>query len=194
MSQTTKKAMSASLRKMLRQKPLNKITVTDIAEDCGVSRMTFYYHFKDIYDLIEWTLNDSAAQVLETCRNDNSGEQTFLAILRTLQENKQELTNLLRSTRQEDVEHYLYKIIHSVLEQSLAEQAPNLEAAPEDRAFVLDFYTYASAGVLLAWIRKGMVTDPQVLVKQLLSLVTVEDISHALERLRQARAKRGAPT
>lgn len=189
MSQTTKKAMSASLRKMLRQKPLSKITVTDITQDCGVSRMTFYYHFKDLYDLIEWTLNDNAAQVLETCKNDNSGEQTFLAILRTLQENKQELTNLLRSTRQEDVEHYLNKMILSVLERYLTEQAPDLEATPEDKAFILDFYTYASAGILLAWIQKGMVTDPQILVKQLTSLVNVESMLHALERLRQSRAK-----
>ncbi len=189
MSQTTKKAMSASLRKMLRQKPLSKITVTDIAQDCGVSRMTFYYHFKDLYDLIEWTLNDNAAQVLEMCKNDHSGEQTVLAILRMLQENKQELINLLRSTRQEDVEHYLNKMIHSVLERYLAEQAPDLEAAPEDRAFVLDFYTYASTGILLAWMQKGMTTDPQVLVKQLLSFVNLEDITNALDRLRQSRAK-----
>ena len=38
---------------MLLQKPLNKITINDITEDCGVNRMTFYYHFKDIYDLVD---------------------------------------------------------------------------------------------------------------------------------------------
>ena len=53
MSQTTKRALEASLKKLLLQKPLNKITINDITEDCGVNRMTFYYHFKDIYDLVE---------------------------------------------------------------------------------------------------------------------------------------------
>lgn len=49
MSQTTKKALAASLKKLLKRKSLDKITVIDITEDCGVNRQTFYYHFKDTY-------------------------------------------------------------------------------------------------------------------------------------------------
>ena len=52
MSQVTKRALAASLIKLLSQKPLDKVTVKDIIEDCGVNRQTFYYHFKDIYDLV----------------------------------------------------------------------------------------------------------------------------------------------
>ena len=54
MSQMTKRALVASLKDLLAEKPLDKITVTDLTEHCGVNRMTFYYHFKDIYDLVEW--------------------------------------------------------------------------------------------------------------------------------------------
>ena len=61
MSQVTKRALEASLKHLLLQKPLNKITINDIAEDCGINRMTFYYHFKDIYDLVEWTLRGGRA-------------------------------------------------------------------------------------------------------------------------------------
>ena len=53
MSQITKHALEASLKHLLLEKPLPKISIADITEDCGISRMTFYYHFKDIYDLIE---------------------------------------------------------------------------------------------------------------------------------------------
>ena len=55
MSQVTKRALEASLKKLLLEKPLHKITVSDITDDCGINRMTFYYHFKDIYDLVEWS-------------------------------------------------------------------------------------------------------------------------------------------
>ena len=48
MSQTTKKALAASLKKLLEKQPLSKITVTDITEDCEVNRHTFYYHFQDV--------------------------------------------------------------------------------------------------------------------------------------------------
>ena len=50
MSQVTKRALEQSLKNLLLKKPLTKITVGDITEDCGINRMTFYYHFKDIYD------------------------------------------------------------------------------------------------------------------------------------------------
>lgn len=48
---TTKIALEASLMKLLLSKPIDKITINDLTVDCGISRMTFYYHFKDIYDL-----------------------------------------------------------------------------------------------------------------------------------------------
>ena len=54
MSQATKRALAASLKGLLARKPLSKITISDITEDCGISRMTFYYHFQDVYDLIDW--------------------------------------------------------------------------------------------------------------------------------------------
>lgn len=55
MLDTTKRALETSLKNLLLKKPVNKITINDITEDCGVNRATFYYHFKDIYDLIEWS-------------------------------------------------------------------------------------------------------------------------------------------
>ena len=61
MSQVTKRALEASLKNLLLQKPLSKITINDIAEDCGINRMTFYYHFRDIYDLIEWSCEEDKA-------------------------------------------------------------------------------------------------------------------------------------
>lgn len=78
MSQITKRAMEASLKKMLLQKPLDKITISDIAEDCGISRMTFYYHFKDIYDLIEWACAEDAAKALAGNRTYGTWQQGLL--------------------------------------------------------------------------------------------------------------------
>ena len=48
MSQITKRALAASLKRLLAEKPLSKITISDITDDCGINRMTFYYHFQDI--------------------------------------------------------------------------------------------------------------------------------------------------
>ena len=56
MNNITKNALEESLKKFLLQKPLDKITISDLTTDCGISRMAFYYHFKDIYDLVRTLL------------------------------------------------------------------------------------------------------------------------------------------
>ena len=61
MPNTTKQALEESLKHMLLKKPLDKITIRDITEDCGISRMAFYYHFQDIYDLVEWACIEDAS-------------------------------------------------------------------------------------------------------------------------------------
>ena len=65
MSQVTKKALAAALKDQLLKKPLHKITINDITEECGINRMTFYYHFKDIYDLVEWACLEDASRALQ---------------------------------------------------------------------------------------------------------------------------------
>lgn len=65
MSQITKRALEQSLKNLSLKKPLNKITINDITEDCGISRRTFYYHFQDIYDLVEWCCREDARKALE---------------------------------------------------------------------------------------------------------------------------------
>ena len=65
MSNVTKRALEQSLKNLLLKKPLTKITIGDITEDCGINRMTFYYHFKDIYDLVEWACLEDARRALD---------------------------------------------------------------------------------------------------------------------------------
>ena len=101
MSQTTKRALEASLKHLLLQKPLNKITINDIAEDCGISRMTFYYHFKDIYDLVEWACVEDAARALEGKKTYATWQEGFLNIFHAVQDNKPFIMNVYRSVSRE---------------------------------------------------------------------------------------------
>ena len=50
----TKKAIAESLKKLMKEKPFEKISVAEICEECGLTRKSFYYHFKDKYDLVSW--------------------------------------------------------------------------------------------------------------------------------------------
>ena len=80
MSNTTKQALEASLKKVMLQKPLDKITISDITSDCGISRMAFYYHFKDIYDLVEWSCLEDAKRALQGKKTYDTWQEGILQI------------------------------------------------------------------------------------------------------------------
>lgn len=115
MSQTTKRALEASLKHLLLQKPLKKITINDIAEDCGISRMTFYYHFKDIYDLVEWACVEDAAQALAGKKTYDTWQEGFLNIFYAVQANKPFIMNVYHSVSRERIEQYLAPLIRSLI-------------------------------------------------------------------------------
>ena len=58
-----KEQMAASLKKLMTRKNLGRITIQELADDCGINRYTFYYHFQDIYDLLSWTFRQDREAV-----------------------------------------------------------------------------------------------------------------------------------
>ena len=183
MSEITKHALEASLKHLLLQKPLNKITISDITEDCGVSRMTFYYHFKDIYDLVEWSCVEDARQALGGKKTYDTWQEGFLQIFQAVQSNRPFIMNVYHSVSREQVETYLYDVTYHLLINVVEEKAAGLSVSQEDKEFIAHLYKYAFVGVMLDWIRADMKTDPQAIIARL-SLVLHGNITAALERLR----------
>lgn len=164
MAQTTKRALQASLKELLQKKPLDKITIADITENCGVNRMTFYYHFKDIYDLVDWSCEEEAMRVLAGNKTYDTWQQGFLRIFEAVAANKSFITNVYHSVSRERVENYLYQVTYSLLIGVVEEKAAGMTVRQEDKVFIADFYKYAFVGVMLDWIGRGMKEDPQQLV------------------------------
>ncbi len=65
-SQNTKRMLVDTFLELLKKKSLSKITVSEIVNTCQINRKTFYYHFVDIYDLLEWHLNEKVQETLDT--------------------------------------------------------------------------------------------------------------------------------
>ena len=187
MAQTTKRALAASLKKLLAQKPLDKITIVDIVTDCEVNRQTFYYHFQDIYDLMDWIFVSEATQVIQGKKTYNTWQQGFLQIFEYVLANKALITNAYHSLSREQMERYLYDVTYHLLIDVVEEQAAGIPVRQEDTAFIADFYKYAFVGLLLDWIRQGMKEDPKRIVNRL-SILIHGDIGRALEKYRTDRA------
>lgn len=160
MSQTTKRALAASLKKLLMQKPLDKITVIDIVEDCQVNRQTFYYHFKDIYDLLEWAFVNESSRALAGQKTYETWQQGFLNIFQWVLDNKPMVEHVYHSASREQVERYLYDVTFGLLIGVVEEKAAGMAVRQEDKEFIAHFYKFAFVGIMLDWIRAGMKADP----------------------------------
>lgn len=183
MSQVTKRALEQSLKNLLLKKPLTKITVNDIAEDCGINRMTFYYHFKDIYDLVEWSCLEDARKALEEKKTHDTWQEGFLNIFEAVLANKPFVMNVYRCVSREQVERYLTPLTDNLLMGVINELSANMVVREEDKAFIARVYSYAFVGLMLDWIKDDMRADPEKLVEKF-ALVIHDDVSGALNRFR----------
>ncbi len=183
MSQTTKRALEESLKRMLLKKPLDKVTISDIAEDCGINRMTFYYHFKDIYDLVDWCFDEDADKALAGKKTYDTWQQGFLQIFHAVLENKPFILNVYHSVSRERVEDYLYKLTYSLLFGVVEEKSVGLVVRDEDKKFIADFYKFGFVGLMLDWIKNGMREDPQQIIDKL-SILIHGDVARALEKMK----------
>lgn len=183
MSQVTKRALEQSLKNLLLKKPLTKITVGDITEDCGINRMTFYYHFKDIYDLVEWSCLEDAKQALEEKKTYDTWQQGLLQIFKAVQENKPFILNVYRCVHREQVEKYLQPLVDQLLLNVINEEAAGITVRDEDKQFIAQVYSYMFIGLMLDWIKDDMREDPQQIVEKLSKLIK-GSVSVALSRFK----------
>ena len=186
MSQITKRALEQSLKNLLQQKPLSKITISDITEDCGISRMTFYYHFKDIYDVVEWACAEDAARALQNKKTYDTWQQGFVQIFHAVRENKVFVMNVYRCVNREQVEKYLVPLTDQLIMGVITERAAGMTVREADQQFIAQVYSYAFVGIMLDWIRDDMRADPEELVNRL-AMVIRGGITQALERFRTDR-------
>ena len=63
-SENTKHALAAALKQCMKQKPLDKISIREITDLCSLRRETFYYHFSDIYALVQWLFEEEALEAV----------------------------------------------------------------------------------------------------------------------------------
>lgn len=159
MANTTKQALEASLKKMMLKKPLAKITIHDITDDCGISRMAFYYHFKDIYDLIEWVCVEDATRALQGKKTGDTWQEGLTQVFEAVLENKPFVLNAYRCISRDQMERFLFKLTYGLIRGVVDEKSKDTPLTEQDKTFIAEFYKYSFVGVMLDWIKQGMTGD-----------------------------------
>lgn len=181
MSQVTKRALEQSLKNLLLKKPLTKITISDIADDCGINRMTFYYHFKDIYDLVEWSCMEDAKNALEENKTCETWQQGLLQIFEAVKQNKPFIMNVYRCVHREQIEKYLKPLVDNLVLGVINEESVGLSVREEDKLFIAKVYSYIFIGTMMDWIGNDMKESPHDITDRLAKLIN-GSVSVALSR------------
>lgn len=167
MAQRTEKAIAAALKKLLAKRPLSKITISDIANECGINRMTFYYHYRDVYDLIESIADEELKGALEGKRTLSDWQDGILKLMYVLKNDKAFYTGVYHSLEREKTIDYIYNLITELLKEGVAQVPTPAKVTEAERKFITDFYGYAFCGLLLQWVRTGMEESPEVMVDRM---------------------------
>ena len=170
-SNITKNALAVSMKKLMEKKPFSKISVGDICEDCGMNRKSFYYHFRDKYDLVNWIFYVDFIERMDwsSCRNERDmlearcspfyGERLFYQ-------------NALQVEGQNSFREYFCGMLRPVL--MLLTQ--NLVEEGRKKDFYIAFLCEGVLGELVYWLREGSKITPEEFVEDL------HDISLGLAR------------
>lgn len=184
MSEITKRALATSLKKLLSKKELSKITISNITDDCGVNRQTFYYHFKDVYDLLEWIYLNEVIQSLVVDEKDtfSTWQQGFLSIFEYILDNKEFVRNTYNSISREYFLRFIYNQTKELLMNVIDEKSKKLNVNIEDKKFIANFYKYGFVGIVQDWIESGMKEGPKNIITKLNSIID-GNFENALENL-----------
>lgn len=178
-SLTTKKAIAVAFKELLCEKPFNKITISDITEKCDINRQTFYYHFTDIIDLVEWICIADADKALASNKTYDTWQEGFLSIFKLMKNDEIFIKNIYKNVSLELLLEYLYKLVYPLLYNVVEEKALGILVYEEDKVFIANFYKYAFVALVIEWIKKDMKENPEDIIKRL-SILIEGTIEHAL--------------
>ncbi len=161
-SNITKKALAAALKQLMEEKPFEKINVGDICERCEMNRKSFYYHFKDKYDLVNWIFD---TEIISLVQEDVYGNiwDAMLKLSRYFYDNRNFYRKALCISGQNSFsEHF-----HSLLCPMIMTRLCDIQSEKEVKEFQVNFITDAIMMAFQRWIVYNGSITPEEFVEQI---------------------------
>ena len=155
----TRKAIKESFMKLLKERPLNKISVRDIVEDCGINRNSFYYHFRDVPALIEEIIMEEADSIIHKYPSISSIEECFNVAFQFMLDNKKAILHIYNSVNRDIFERYLMRMCEYVVTTYLDTVFGEDAIGEGDRRIMIRFIKCELFGLSLDWLSMGMKDD-----------------------------------
>ena len=184
MASNTKEALGNALKQMLAVKPIEKITIKDLVDICGVNRQTFYYHFDDVYDLLEWVFEEDANKVLPSEVNFSRWREDVILFFKYLQDNSTFALNIYNSQSRTYMLRYYKRRLQNCIRSFavIVSEGQNIDRG--DFEFVVEFYSNCVVGLISQWLDLGM-KMPKEMTKDRLMTVLENSVENLLDRFKK---------
>lgn len=155
MANFTEKAIKDGFMELLNEKSINKITVKDISEKCGINRNTFYYHFCDIPDLLEVIFTEEAEKIVSFDEEASLYEMLVYAVDFAI-ENKVAVYHIFKSANREMFETFLGRISEKVVTEIVEKKAEGYNTDEMSKRAIVRYYKCLLIGIVIDWLASEM--------------------------------------
>lgn len=166
-SEAAKREICAALKTLMAQKPLNKISIAEIMQSCGMARQHFYYHFEDIYDAVHWMFDQEAVALLREHEGVMLWQDGLLQLFQYLQENRAVCLCALHSLSREHLKRFFETDVHAIIKDTILQIAAELHYQASDRelALLTEVYVGALVSMMEDWLLGEIQESPEELIQ-----------------------------
>lgn len=151
MQDDMKLQISQAGEKLLSEKNRKKLTVTDIVEECHITRQTFYYHFKDIPDMVLWGMKNKFETVLEMVSDEENPEEILICGLQVFMESKVWIEKIFSTNYRDEVARLFSDSMREAMLECMEKGNMFPEATEVEKKIILNYYVGAFIGVMKDW-------------------------------------------
>lgn len=165
-SNITKRALANALKTLMQTTAFAKISVADICEKCDMNRKSFYYHFQDKYELMNWIFDMEFIGLIKHGSSDHSVEE-LAALFRILYDNRAFYRNALSVQGQNSLSEHIREIALPVLQSRLQEAL----ADETNSEFYISFFLDALLGAIVRWVKDDQCEPPEEFIPHFFSCI-----------------------
>ena len=159
MCYSTKKKIADCVRQLMKRKEISKITIGDIMEATGMSRQSFYYHFKDIPDVVEFILKKKWDEILEHPQDRASILECMEEMADLVRNNRKVMFNVYRSVKKDTFLFYMNEISNYIIMEYFRKNADQFDLDEGEIRILIQYYKCLFMGFLMEWLDNNLKSD-----------------------------------
>ena len=154
----TKDALGKALKVLLEKKPLSKISVKDITEYCNISRNTFYYHFKDKYELINWIFYTDMLENVNSFNDPSKLTNSFVNVCKCLYANRKFYLACFQYIGQNSLYEYLIDFYYELwrINIDVRYTESGFKLTETELHLMAKMKAHSLVGIISDWVKDGM--------------------------------------